>query len=194
MAVSKRLRFEILRRDNHACRYCGSSPTEAELTVDHVIPVALGGTDAPTNLVAACQACNAGKSATAPDQALVDGVTDDAIRWSRAMQLAADNARRQRAEAADQFAKDVETFDRVWIGWKDNDKQPIPRDEHWRDSLSNWLAAGLDLDTLTELVTYTMNRRGLPNEAAWRYFCKCAWNTLTQRQDEARELIAQGAI
>lgn len=25
MSVSKRLRFEILRRDNHACRYCGAT-------------------------------------------------------------------------------------------------------------------------------------------------------------------------
>ncbi|MEU5976310.1 hypothetical protein [Streptomyces sp. NPDC047315] len=25
MAVSKRLRYEILRRDNHACRYCGAA-------------------------------------------------------------------------------------------------------------------------------------------------------------------------
>jgi len=31
MAVSKRLRFEILRRDDHACRYCGATAPEAKL-------------------------------------------------------------------------------------------------------------------------------------------------------------------
>ena len=40
MAVSKRTRFEVLRRDNFTCRYCRS--TDNELTVDHVTPVALG--------------------------------------------------------------------------------------------------------------------------------------------------------
>lgn len=41
MSVSKRLRFEVLRRDNHTCRYCGSSAPEVKLTIDHVVPVAL---------------------------------------------------------------------------------------------------------------------------------------------------------
>lgn len=62
MTVSKRLRFEILRRDNHACRYCGGVAPDATITVDHVVPVALGGSDDPSNLVAACKDCNAGKS------------------------------------------------------------------------------------------------------------------------------------
>ena len=55
MAVSKRTRFEVLRRDNHTCRYCGQSAPDVKLTVDHVLPVALGGHDDPTNLVAACK-------------------------------------------------------------------------------------------------------------------------------------------
>lgn len=29
MAVSKRTRYEVLRRDNHACRYCGARAPEA---------------------------------------------------------------------------------------------------------------------------------------------------------------------
>ena len=56
MAVTKRMRFEILRRDNHACRYCGATAPDVKLAVDHVTPVALGGTDSPDNLVASCAA------------------------------------------------------------------------------------------------------------------------------------------
>ena len=58
MPLTKRIRFEILKRDNHTCRYCGASAPEATLTVDHVLPLALGGTDQPNNLVAACKDCN----------------------------------------------------------------------------------------------------------------------------------------
>lgn len=54
MAVSKRTRYEVLRRDNHTCRYCGGSAPDVRLTVDHVLPVTLGGSDDPSNLVAAC--------------------------------------------------------------------------------------------------------------------------------------------
>lgn len=81
MAVSKRLRYEVLRRDNHACRYCGRSAPDVALTVDHVVPVALGGSDDPGNLVTACRDCNSGKSASSPDAPIVANVADDALRW-----------------------------------------------------------------------------------------------------------------
>lgn len=77
MAVSRRLRFEILRRDGHTCRYCGAKAPEAALTVDHVIPVALGGGDEPNNLVAACSDCNSGKSSVPADAAVVEDVDED---------------------------------------------------------------------------------------------------------------------
>ncbi len=63
MAIkSKRLRFEILKRDNFTCRYCGATPLDRPLHVDHVVPESKGGTDDPANLIAACKDCNGGKS------------------------------------------------------------------------------------------------------------------------------------
>src|SRR5690606_40826449 len=51
------------------------------LTIDHVLPVALGGSDDPSNLVAACRDCNAGKSSAAPDAETVAEVEVDSARW-----------------------------------------------------------------------------------------------------------------
>lgn len=62
MSVSTRTRFEIFKRDGFRCVYCGATPMNAVLTVDHVEPQAKGGGDDPSNLVTACQACNGGKS------------------------------------------------------------------------------------------------------------------------------------
>lgn len=62
--IPKKLRFEILKRDEFKCRYCGRSEGEGvTLHVDHVIPVALGGRNDPENLVVACADCNLGKAA-----------------------------------------------------------------------------------------------------------------------------------
>jgi hypothetical protein len=61
--LSARDRFEILRRDKFTCRYCGRKSPEVKLHVDHVTPVAEGGTNHPTNLCAACSDCNLGKGA-----------------------------------------------------------------------------------------------------------------------------------
>lgn len=60
--LSKRKRFEILKRDQFRCRYCGADFKTATLVVDHVFPVALGGEDSEDNLVTACHDCNAGKA------------------------------------------------------------------------------------------------------------------------------------
>ncbi|MFB7707963.1 HNH endonuclease [Streptomyces sp. NPDC056105] len=83
MAVSKRLRYEILRRDNHACRYCGATAPDVKLNVDHVIPQALGGTDKPDNLVTSCADCNAGKTSSMPNAMPVADVDQDDFRRAK---------------------------------------------------------------------------------------------------------------
>ena len=77
--IGARLRFEILRRCNFACHYCGVPAALGlkRLQIDHVIPVALGGTNDPWNLVAACWDCNAGKSNGVPTIELIRQVRRD---------------------------------------------------------------------------------------------------------------------
>lgn len=77
--ISARLRFEILRRCNFACYYCGTPAALGlkVLHIDHVIPVALGGTNDPWNLVAACWDCNAGKADGVPSPELIKAVRLD---------------------------------------------------------------------------------------------------------------------
>lgn len=48
------IRKYIFSRDRDQCRYCG----ERAECIDHVIPVAHGGSDSKSNLVACCTACN----------------------------------------------------------------------------------------------------------------------------------------
>lgn len=62
--ISKKLRFQILTRDNFTCRYCKKTDNPSPLHVDHLIPVRDGGKTVPRNLVTACEDCNLGKGAT----------------------------------------------------------------------------------------------------------------------------------
>lgn len=55
------VRFEIFKRDNFTCQYCGATPPDTILEVDHVIPVSKGGSDEVSNLVTSCFECNRGK-------------------------------------------------------------------------------------------------------------------------------------
>ena len=61
-AISKKIRFEVLKRDSFTCQYCGAKAPDAILVIDHVKPVAAGGTSDIMNLVTSCEPCNQGKS------------------------------------------------------------------------------------------------------------------------------------
>lgn len=60
-AIKKSVRFEVFKRDSFTCQYCGQKAPDVILEIDHITPVAGGGTNDILNLVTACRACNAGK-------------------------------------------------------------------------------------------------------------------------------------
>jgi hypothetical protein len=62
-AISKKLRFEVFKRDSFACVYCGQSAPTVILQIDHLRPVAIGGGNDILNLATACADCNSGKGA-----------------------------------------------------------------------------------------------------------------------------------
>jgi hypothetical protein len=59
--LSKRLRFQVLQRDDFTCQYCGASAPDVVLHVDHKDAVAQGGGNDLANLITACFDCNMGK-------------------------------------------------------------------------------------------------------------------------------------
>lgn len=59
--ISKALRFEVFKRDSFKCQYCGAVAPDVLLQVDHIRPVADGGTNDITNLITSCEPCNNGK-------------------------------------------------------------------------------------------------------------------------------------
>lgn len=62
-AISKKLRVEVFKRDSFTCQYCGRMSPDVILEVDHIKPVAKGGTNNILNLVTSCSECNRGKGA-----------------------------------------------------------------------------------------------------------------------------------
>jgi len=61
MAISKKFRFEVFKRDGFQCQYCGKSSPKVVLEIDHVIPKNEGGQDNLENLITSCFDCNRGK-------------------------------------------------------------------------------------------------------------------------------------
>lgn len=188
MAVSRRLRFEILRRDDHTCRYCGGKAPDVALTVDHVVPTALGGKDDPANLVTACQPCNAGKTSLSPDARIVADVSADALRWSSAMRWAVEERRMER-ELVEFIVSEV---DETWRGWTmaaGDQRVEVPRALDWQDSLERFVELQLDSDEMVRLIGKTMRNQKVINTEKWTYFCGCCWKAISALQDAAKSLI-----
>lgn len=113
MSLSKRTRFEVLKRDGFRCKYCGASSLSTLLHVDHVIPRAEGGPDDPANLVTACAPCNLGKSAVSLEESRLPQVTPEQLAEQaeqvRAYMAAVRELEEQRREFAEML---VDIFER----------------------------------------------------------------------------------
>lgn len=185
MAVTKRTRYEVLRRDGNACRYCGQMAPEVKLTIDHVMPKSLGGSDDPPNLVAACMDCNAGKASSNPDSALMAEVSDDALRYAAALQAAADemvNTYRVQSE-------EEQAFYDAWMCWTNTRDATFPLPADWSASVREWLRIGLPLEVLDAAIPIAMHSAA-PFDSKFRYFagiCRNKAEALTARAKEIFE-------
>lgn len=102
-SLSKRVRFDVFKRDAFTCQYCGATPPQAVLEVDHIEAVAEGGSNDEGNLITACFNCNRGKGAR-PLSAAPESLADKAARVAEAEEQLAGysaimQARRERVEA-----------------------------------------------------------------------------------------------
>ena len=145
MTVSKRLRLEVLRRDGYKCHYCHTA--DSTLTVDHVIPRALGGPDIAENLVACCQDCNIGKSSINPDEPLVADVSKQAEAFRKALETAKNDVL---ADIA-QETKYVHDVPRLWENCTSlDDEYCLPLPDTWASSARYWA----QIDVPEELIEY----------------------------------------
>jgi len=88
--IRKKTRFEVFKRDNFICQYCGKSAPEVVLEIDHIKPVKEGGTNDIMNLVTSCRECNRGKGARE--------LGDDSTIMKQKKQLEELNERREQLE------------------------------------------------------------------------------------------------
>lgn len=189
MAVSKRLRYEILRRDGNRCRYCGASAEDSPLTVDHVVPTALGGSDDPSNLVAACKDCNAGKTSSNPDAPLVADVAQKALEWGAAIQQWGKQRRDERYER-DCY---VDLFTDAWDVWSygpEDDRKKVPRPAGWQASIWQFYETGLPVEELEDAIKLAFSRDRVKIDEKFRYVCGIAWKQVEKMHDAARNLAA----
>ena len=147
--ISKKVRFEVFKRDCFKCQYCGAEAPNVLLHVDHIKPVAEGGTNELMNLITACAACNAGKAAVP--------LSDHSALAKHKAQLDELQERREQLEMllewkqglSDLSTETVEKVANYWAqhakGWSLND--------HGKHSLKKWLNQFTPSEIITAMDT-----------------------------------------
>lgn len=100
--ITKKIRFEVFKRDSFKCQYCGGSAPSVLLRIDHIKPFAKGGKDSTLNYVTACFECNAGKR----DRELSDGSVIEKQR----LQLEQLQERREQLEMMMEWSQGLADF------------------------------------------------------------------------------------
>ena len=66
----KKTSWWLTKLNQGICHYCEKKFKRDELTMDHVVPLARGGTSTKGNIVAACKSCNLNKKLETPAEQL----------------------------------------------------------------------------------------------------------------------------
>lgn len=98
--ISKKMRFEVFKRDSFRCQYCGRNAPDVILEVDHIHPVAEGGKTSMLNLITSCRDCNRGKGKRI--------LSDDAEVVRQMTELERLNERRLQMEMIVQWKKELQ--------------------------------------------------------------------------------------
>ncbi|MGK7932771.1 MAG: HNH endonuclease [Microcystaceae cyanobacterium] len=58
ISIPKSVRKYVFQRNNYQCQSCGKTYQETDLQIDHIIPLAKGGSNDISNLQTLCSRCN----------------------------------------------------------------------------------------------------------------------------------------
>ncbi len=153
--ISPKLRFEVFKRDNFTCRYCGRKTPQVVLEIDHVVPVAEGGEDSLDNLVTSCWECNRGKGRTlidalAPD---VDIHEQTVLLLERELQIREYNAVRKAQRARED--EEIRELLAYWEELAGGGARKYPA----KPTLRHWLRV-VSVDEIKDAMEIAMARKG----------------------------------
>lgn len=181
MAVSVRTRFEVFKRDEFTCAYCGRRSPEVVLEVDHIVPICDGGQDDAINLTTSCWDCNHGKAGVPLGQVMTGEDPHDkaVLLLEKERQLQEYN----HVLAAERARRDEETWE-IWRYWRieqgyGDDKEGLehmPRLDYW------WLGSTLawcPKEKILEFMDYAMSRHMTKN---LKYVAACCRNWRYEKQ------------
>lgn len=173
-SLSKKMRFDVFKRDLFVCQYCGATPPTVVLEVDHITPVSKGGKNRVDNLITACFDCNRGKSDGVLNVAPKSVSDKAAVLAEKMAQLKAfDKLQREKREQEEGAINEVEE---VFTS-----KFNLYFALRFRESVRRFLC-DMTVCELMEAMNKACSRINKPDDAA-KYFCRICWTIIKERNN-----------
>lgn len=174
--ISKKLRFDIFKRDNFSCQYCGAKTPNVVLEVDHIKPVKNGGTNDLNNLITSCFDCNRGKSCNeliSLPKTLVDNTK--ILKEKKAQYAAYLKAVKDLKDLQDGTIDYVDNiFSEAFEGFCLTDKFRYTTVRNFIEKLGH-VEVGNAMYKACAKINYD-------SEQALKYFCGICWNMINNRE------------
>lgn len=159
--VSKRMRFEVFKRDNFTCQYCGRMAPDVVLQVDHIKPVAKGGKNEMINLVTSCFDCNNGKSDIE--------LSDDAAVKKQEKQLLELAERKEQLEMMLKWRDSMNDIENDMVNavakvFSDNTKWGV--NDHGKKTIKKWVKE-FSLNDILDAAEISINQYYDGTETGW---------------------------
>ena len=172
MAISKKIRFEVFKRDGFRCAYCGKAPPLVILEVDHIDPKSKGGKDHINNLLTACFDCNRGKK-NIPLEKIPQQLNDNLdVLKEKEEQL------RQYRKFADKIEKrNIQDMDDICKIYSDQYPE-WHLTEHFRNSTLRRFLSLLPRHEIIDAFYIGISRYPTDKDKVIPYFCGICWNRI----------------
>lgn len=172
-SLSKKIRFEIFKRDGFCCQYCSAKPPKVPLEIDHIIPVINGGDNSLINLTTSCFDCNRGKGAR--ELTLVPIST---IKKIERLKIAQDQYKefqkilsKEKKIISEQIEQVNQVYSNSFDGWE--------LSERFKLQVKNFIQR-MGIDEVLESMEIACSRIS-DNTKCIKYFCGICWNKIKDK-------------
>jgi len=178
MAISRKLRFDVFKRDFFSCQYCGNKPPRVVLEADHVIPKSRGGPDVMLNLVTSCFDCNRGKRDHSLDEIpnpISDQLAQEKERAAQIKELTKFLTKKRNLEA-----KQITGLGAYWFNSFKVDKDKYCFGKARVPSINQFLSH-LNPNEILDAMDIAFRRHppsGDNDRKTWLYFCGICWRKI----------------
>lgn len=171
--ISKKVRFEVFKRDNFTCQYCSAKPPKVPLEIDHLKPICKGGKNNIDNLITACFDCNRGKSGNE-----LSSIPQTLVEKSEAKRLALIQYREYQkiiAQEKKQMDIDINSVESVYNSFFEE----YIFSEKFKISVKKFiqkLGVEIVIDAMESACIKIRNEN-----KALKYFCGICWNIIKEK-------------